>query len=119
MARKKYALPASVRAELEAQAEALATKLMDGGLDRNDAAEAVASILGEAAEAAAELAGAPDLAGDAVGGLVKRLALVVSEALRPDPEKLIARAVDALKAGNGDKSRRLMKRAERVLARRT
>lgn len=117
MARKKYALPASVRAELEAQAEALAMKLMDGGLHRDDAAEAVAAVFGEAAEAAAELAGAPDALGDVVGGLVERLTLHISEALRPDPDRLMERAVAAMKAGNGKRARRLMNRAERILGR--
>lgn len=118
MGRRKYNLPASVRAELEAQAEELAEKLMeDGGLHRDDAAEAVAAVFGEAAEAAAEMAGAPDALGDVVGGLVERLTLRIGDALKPDPEKLMARAVDALKAGKGKKSRRLMERAERLLAR--
>jgi cellobiose-specific phosphotransferase system component IIA len=117
MGRRKYTLPANVRAELEAQAEALAMKLIeDGGLHRDDAAEAVASVFGEAAEAAAEMAGAPDALGDLVGGLVERMALNIGEALRPDPDKIMARAVAAMKAGKGKKARRLMARAERLLA---
>ena len=80
--RKKYALPASVRAELEALAETLAAKLIeDGGLHRDDAAEAVAAVFGEAAEAAVEAAGAPDMVGEIANGLAERIALAIANLL--------------------------------------
>lgn len=115
MSARKF-LPPAVRAELEAQAEFLAIKLIeDGGLHRDDAAEAVAAVFGEVAELAVEAAGAPDAIGDVAEKLTERIVLAISEALRPDPDKLMARAVAAMKAGKPKKARRLMARAERIL----
>ena len=59
--------------------------------------------------------GAPDAIGDVAEKLTERIVLAISEALRPDPDKLMARAVAAMKAGKPKKARRLMARAERIL----
>lgn len=117
MTRQRFTLPADVRTELITRADALAVKLMEQGLDKEDAAEVVELVTGEALEVILEALGAPDPLADAIADRLVQILPKVVEALRPDPEKLMERAMEAMKAGDGKKSRRLMARAERVLAR--
>ena len=99
---------------LGARRDALALKLIEGGLHRDDAADAVAAVFGAAAEAAAKILGAPDLAADVAGNLAERIALIIAEAVRPDPEEVLKRANKALREGKGKKARRLFRKAERL-----
>ena len=115
MKRRKFTIPADVRIELLNKAEDLTEKLVAGGLHRDDAVDAMAAVLGNAAEAAVEMAGAPDLTGDVVDLMVRNITKDIAEALRPDPEKVLKRATEALKAGNQKKAERLFKKAGRLL----
>lgn len=106
--RRTFKLPADVREALVAQAEETAVELLKrDGMDVSQ----VADLIGEGVEAGLEIIGLPDPSADAAGkvvaGLVKRLAAAV----KPDPNKLLKRATEALKAGKGEKAKRLFARA--------
>jgi len=115
--RRKFILPAKTREELALRADDLAAKLTEGDLTAAESSDLVAAVIGDALEAAAEMAGAPDKVADTIGKLGKALATKVAEALKPDPDKLLTKALDAMMAGDFKKARRLMDRAERVQAR--
>ena len=114
MARRKYALPAETRAELVAKADELAAKLIaEQGLDKEDAAD----VIGLVVETLARIVGVPAPAAEAVMLAAENLVERVGEVLKADPDVLMERAIAAMKAGKPKRSKRLMARAERVLAR--
>jgi len=115
--RRKYTISPAIRANLELQADDLAAKLAEGDLTATEATELVATVVGSALEMAVEMAGAPDKVGDLAKKLGTTMALAIAEALRPDPEKLLEKATEAMRAGDFSKARRLMDKAERVQAR--
>ena len=113
-ARRKYVIPAKTREELALQADTLASTLAEGDLTAAESADLVATVIGDALEMAAEMAGAPDKVADLVGKFAKTMAVKVAEALKPDPKRLLEKATEAMQAGNFKKARRLMDKAERV-----
>jgi predicted DNA-binding protein (UPF0251 family) len=114
MARRKYTLPADSRDALVTKADELAAKLVASeGLDKEDAAD----VIGLVVETLAKIVGASEPAADAIGEAAEALATKIGEVLKPDPEVLMARAMEAMRAGKPKRSKRLMARAERVLAR--
>lgn len=117
MGRRSYTLSRGMRTDLEATADAVAFKLVEGGLDREDANELVGVVVGGAMEALADVAGAPDQLGDLVAILGGRMAEKLAEMLKPDPEAIFERAKEALKAGDEKRARRLFSKAARVLTR--
>lgn len=114
MARRRYTLDAETRQALIEKADALAAKLVaNEGLDKEDAGD----VIGLVVETLAGIVGAPEAAADAIGEAAEKLAERVAEVLKPDPEVLMARAMEAMRDGRPKRSKRLMARAERVLAR--
>lgn len=116
-ARRKFILPAKAREELSLRADDLAAKLTEGDLTAGESSDLVASIIGDALEMALEVVGAPETAADLVGKLATTMATRVAEALKPDPDKLLTKATEAMRAGDFNKARRLMDRAERIQVR--
>lgn len=115
--RRKFILPAKTREELALRADDLAAKLTEGDLTAGEAADLVSTVIGDALEMAAGMVGAPDKVADLVGKLAKTMATRVAEALKPDPDKLLTKATEAMRAGDFKKARRLMDRAERIQVR--
>jgi hypothetical protein len=113
-ARRKFTLSAQARDDLQFKADDLAASLAAGDLTKGEASDLVATVIGEALEMTAKLAGAPNAGAELVGAMAEKIAKAIGEALKPDPKRLMAKATEAMKAGNWDKARRLMDKAERV-----
>ena len=86
----------------------------EADLTGSEAGDLVATVVGDALEMAAELAGAPDKVGDLVKKLGTKLVKSLGEALKPDAAALIGKAHAAMRDGDFKKAPRLMNRAESV-----
>ncbi len=119
--RRTYVVPVDVRNEIVNKADDLAKKLIADDMDKEDATDLVGFVIGEGLELVLELAGMSDPAADAIGKLAakkaKALAGRLGEALKPDVDVVLAKAVAAMKAGHAKKARRLFAKAERITER--
>lgn len=107
MGKRKYTIPAEVRGEITDQAEAVASALItEHGVDRASASDAVESVVSEVLEAVLEALGMPD-------PIAEGLSEHIVDALKPDRDRLLARATKALGLGKVRKAERLLARMRR------
>lgn len=121
MARRKFVISPSDREDLILRADDLVLTLVEGDLDKGEASALVMDAIGDALVLVAGLV-APDLPMKAGEALLKAFsrALVtkVGEAMKPDLEKLGAKAAEAMKAGKWKRARNLLDRIDKINARR-